>query len=250
MILPRIAREKSRSGIYHVMLRGINKQNIFEEAEDYKKMMDLLRQRKEASGITLYGYCLMSNHIHLLLREEKEPLNIEMKRIGSKYAIWFNTKYQRIGHLFQDRFKSEAVEDEPYFLTVLRYIHYNPVKAGLVKAPEDYPYSSYGCYFGDDDFVETEKAFSFAPKDLFAEYHAAGCPDTCMDMPEAAMPRLTEEQATAQMRRITKCDSSAEFQALTREKKDKLIARMKSAGLSIRQISRLTGETYYLIQKV
>ena len=132
MILPRIAREKSRSGIYHVMLRGINKQNIFEEAEDYKKMMDLLRQRKEAGGITLYGYCLMSNHIHLLLREEKEPLNIEMKRIGSKYAIWFNTKYQRIGHLFQDRFKSEAVEDEPYFLTVLRYIHYNPVKAGLV----------------------------------------------------------------------------------------------------------------------
>ena len=67
MILPRTAREKSRSGIYHVMLRGINKQNIFEEAEDYEKMMDLLRQRKEAEGITLYGYCLMSNHIHLLL---------------------------------------------------------------------------------------------------------------------------------------------------------------------------------------
>ena len=70
MILPRTAREKSRSGIYHVMLRGINKQNIFEEVEDYEKMMDLLRQRKEADGITLYGYCFMSNHIHLPLERE------------------------------------------------------------------------------------------------------------------------------------------------------------------------------------
>ena len=247
--MPRTAREKSHSGIYHVMLRGINKQNIFEEAEDYEKLLDLLRQNKESGAIALYGYCLMSNHIHLLLAEGNEPLGIAMKRIGSKYAVWFNTKYQRAGHLFQDRFKSEAVEDPPYFLTVLRYIHYNPVKAGLVKSPKDYKYSSYLCYFGDADFADTEKAFSYMPKDLFAEFHAAGCPDTCMDMPEATMPRLTEEQATAEMRRITKCESSAEFQTLPRDKRDKMIAKMKSKGLSIRQISRLTGETYYIIQK-
>lgn len=248
--MPRSARERSHSGIYHVMLRGINKQNIFEEVEDYEKLMELLRQSKETGAITLYGYCLMSNHIHLLLKEEKEPLEITMKRLGSKYAVWFNTKYQRVGHLFQDRFKSETVEDPPYFLTVVRYIHFNPVKAGLVKQPGDYPYSSYCCYFGESDFVDTEKAFSFMPKELLAEFHAAGCPDTCMDIPEASTPRLTEEQATVEMRRITKCESSAEFQALPREKRDKLIAKMKAKGLSIRQISRLTGETYYLIQKV
>ena len=252
--MPRTAREKSQSGVYHVMLRGSNKQNIFEEAEDYGKMLALLRQSRAQGGVTLYGYCLMSNHIHLLLKEGKEPLETTMKRIGSKYAVWFNTKYQRVGHLFQDRFKSEAVEEPPYFLTVLRYIHFNPVKAGLVKTPGAYAYGSYGCYFGEDaspdaDLIDTEKAFSYAPKDLFAEYHAGGCPDTCMDIPEASVPRLTEEQATAEMRRITKCGSTAEFQALTAEKKAKLIAKMKSKGLSIRQISRLTGETYYLIQK-
>ena len=253
--MPRTAREKSRSGVYHVMLRGSNKQNIFEEAEDYGKMLELIRLSKNQGGVTVYGYCLMSNHVHLLLKEGKEPLETTMKRVGSKYAVWFNTKYQRVGHLFQDRFKSEAVEDPPYFLTVLRYIHFNPVKAGLVKTPEAYSYSSYGCYFGEDDsadvgLIDTEKAFSYTPKDLFAEYHAVGCPDTCLDIPEASMPRLTEEQATTEMRRITKCASSAEFQALPKDKKEKLIAKMKARGLSIRQISRLTGETYYLIQKI
>ena len=248
--MPRTAREKSGNGIYHIMLRGINKQNIFEEPEDYKKLMELLKQSKEIGGLTIYGYCLMSNHIHLLLKEGKEPLGNTMKRLASKYAVWFNTKYQRIGHLFQDRFKSEAVEEPSYFLTVLRYIHFNPVKAGLVKKPEEYAYSSYGCYFGDDDSVETETAFSYMPKDLFAEYHDAGCMEICMDIPEASMPRLTEEQATAEMRRITKCGSSAEYQSLPPEKKIKMIAKMKSKGLSIRQISRLTGETYYAIQKV
>ncbi len=250
MTLPRSAREKSHSGIYHVMLRGIDKQNIFEEPEDYEKVLELLQKGKEIDDITLFGYCLMPNHIHLLLKEGKVPLEQTMKRFGSKYAVWFNTKYQRAGHLFQDRFKSEAVEEPQYFLTVLRYIHFNPVKAGLVRSPQEYPYSSFGCYFGDDRFAETETAFSYMPKELLSEYHASGCSDCCMDLPEASMPRLTEEQATAEMRRITKCGSSAEFQALPQEKKIKLIKKMKTGGLSVRQISRLTGATYYFIQKV
>ena len=248
--MPRAAREKSHSGIYHVMLRGINKQNIFEESEDYGKFLKLLEQCMNADGIELYGYCLMTNHVHLLLKESGISLEIAMKRIASKYAVWFNTKYQRVGHLFQDRFKSEPVEDPPYFLTVLRYIHFNPVEGKLVKAPSEYLYSSYNCYFGNDVFVDTEKAFSYMPSELMAEFHAAGCSDVCLDVPEASMPRLTEEQALAVMRRITKCESSAEFQALPREKKNQLIKKMKAHGVSIRQISRTTGETYYLIQKV
>ena len=232
------------------MLRGINKQNIFEEPGDYQKVLELLNQGKEIDGITLYGYCLMPNHIHLLLKAGNESLEPAMKRLGSKYAVWFNTKYQRVGHLFQDRFRSETVEDPPYFLTVLRYIHFNPVQAGLVKLPQEYKYSSYGCYFGDDVFVDTETAFSYMPKELLTEYHTAGCSDVCMDLPEASMPRLTEEQAKTEMRRITKCGSSAEFQALPQEKKIKLVKKMKARGLSVRQISRLTGLTYYSIQKV
>ena len=89
----------------------------------------------------------MSNHIHLLIREEEESLEQIFKRIGSKYVYWYNVKYQRKGHLFQDRFKSETVENETYFLTVIRYIHQNPVKAGICEKIDDYKYSSFQEYF-------------------------------------------------------------------------------------------------------
>ena len=88
----------------------------------------------------------MGNHIHLLIKPEKEPLEQVFKRIGGRYVYWYNVKYQRVGHLFQDRFKSEPVEDDSYFLTVIRYIHQNPVKAGLCKNIKDYKYSSYAEY--------------------------------------------------------------------------------------------------------
>ena len=235
--------------MYHLMVRGINRQNIFEEPEDYEKCLFFLTQCKSVSGLELYGYCLMPNHIHLLLKEGTQPLERAMKWFAGKYAVWFNLKYSRTGHLFGDRFKSEPVEDESYFMTVLRYIHFNPVKAGLVKTPGEYLYSSYANYYGSAGIVDTAKAFSFAPWDIFEEFHAAGCPDVCLDLPASVMPRLTEEQATAVMRRVTACGSSAEFQALSRETKNALIAKMKAQRMSIRQISRLTGETYYMIQK-
>ena len=92
------------------MLRGINRQQIFENAEDKGKFLNIVRDCKAKSQFKLYAYCLMGNHVHLLLQVEGEPLEQVIKRIGSKYVYWYNTKYQRIGHLFQDRFKSEPIE--------------------------------------------------------------------------------------------------------------------------------------------
>ena len=129
--MPRQARRLSESGIYHIMLRGINRQQIFEDPEDYDKFIDVLKACKEVSGFEIYAYCLMGNHIHLLIKPDKEPLELIFKRIGSRYVYWYNWKYNRTGHLFQDRFKSEPVDSDEYFLTVLRYIHCNPVKSGL-----------------------------------------------------------------------------------------------------------------------
>ena len=109
--MPRTARIKSKTGIYHVMLRGIGKQNIFEDDLDKQKFMMLLTEVKQKSQFSLYAYCLMNNHVHLLLKIGKDPLEIIIKRLGSNYAYWYNTRYERVGHLFQDRFKSEPVED-------------------------------------------------------------------------------------------------------------------------------------------
>ena len=88
----------------------------------------------------------MNNHIHLLIKEGQEELGTVFRRIGAKYVYWYNRKYSRRGHLFQDRYKSEVVEDDGYLLTVLRYIHQNPLKAGIVKNIEQYPWSSYQDY--------------------------------------------------------------------------------------------------------
>ena len=128
--MPRTARTKSESGIYHVMLRGINQQVIFKDEEDNRKFLEVLNDCKAVSGYKLFAYCLMGNHIHLLIKVEKEDLEQIFKRIGGRFVYWYNGKYSRGGHLFQDRYKSEPVETDEYFLAVLRYIHQNPVKAG------------------------------------------------------------------------------------------------------------------------
>ena len=108
--MPRNARIKSQTQVYHVMLRGINKQNIFEESEDYEKMLQLLQYCIEKSGMELYAYCLMTNHIHLLLKEGNEPLAITFRRLGSKFVYWYNAKYERTGHLFQDSIRGRFLD--------------------------------------------------------------------------------------------------------------------------------------------
>lgn len=132
--MPRVSREKSSTGICHVMLRGINHQTIFEDEEDYQKYLETLQAYQEKSGYIIYAYCLMSNHIHLLIKEVTESLGIIFKRLGVSNVYWYNWKYNRRGHLFQGRYKSEVVGKDSYFLTVLRYIHQNPYKANIGKA--------------------------------------------------------------------------------------------------------------------
>ena len=119
-------RKQSSTGIYHVMLRGVNRQQIFLDKEDCTYFLESLYVCKQISRFKLYAYCLMGNHVHLLINAKEEPVDMIMRRLGSKYVYWYNSKYERIGHLFQNRFKSEPVETDTYFLTVLRYIHMNP----------------------------------------------------------------------------------------------------------------------------
>lgn len=144
--MPRSRRIKSQSGCYHVILRGNEKKPIFLDDEDRLRFLSTLQIKKKQQGFCVYAFCLMNNHIHLMLGEQQADLSDVIKRITVSYVAYFNKKYERIGHLFQDRFKSQNVEDDRYFLTLARYIHHNPVKAGLVKYPGDYGWSSYGCY--------------------------------------------------------------------------------------------------------
>ncbi len=240
--MPRTERKKSASGIYHVMLRGINHQQLFEDEEDYLRFLAVLQECKEVSGYRMYAWCLMGNHVHLLLQEGKEPLEMIMKRIGSRFVYWYNRKYQRVGHLFQDRYKSEPVETDAYFITAVRYILQNPMKAGLEAFPGTYPWSSYGSYAGRSDGpTDTELAIGImGGREELLAYLAEKNDDTLMEDTERR-PGLTEEKAKAVMERVSGCGSVAEFQALSLTEQKDILSRLVAEGLSVRQISRLTG---------
>ena len=247
--MPRQARIKSESGIYHIMLRGINKQQIFEDPEDYCKFLDIVKECKAICGFKLYAYCLMGNHIHLLMQEGPETLEQIFKRICGRFVYWYNIKYRRVGHLFQDRFKSEPVNTENYFLTVLRYIHQNPVKESICKHVEDYLHSSYSAYFGSDELVDTDYVLQLISIEEFRGLNAQIVSANCLDVPDNVIVRVTDEQARALIKKVSKCDTVSDFQALDTVTRDKYLSKLKEMGLSIRQLSRLTGISFNIIRK-
>lgn len=130
------------------MERGNERKRIFNEEDDKVRFLDTLLRMKEKYNYKIYAYCLMENHVHILIDTNGSDISQIMRSINVSYVKYFNEKYNRVGHLFQDRFKSEIVEDEGYLLEVSRYIHLNPVKAKMVNLPEDYMWSSYSIYLG------------------------------------------------------------------------------------------------------
>lgn len=246
--MPRSARQKSNTDIYHIILRGVNRQYIFEEEEDYDRFLFLLGHYKKVCGFQLYAWCLMPNHIHLLMKEGRESVSTVFRRLGTSFVYWYNLKYGRTGHLFQDRFKSESVEDDAYFLTVLRYIHLNPVKAGLCGRPEDYPYSSYSRYFdlstADSDFVR-----SLIGEEEFHRYHEEAADDICMDISETIRIRPSDEKLKKTLNELYSCDNISQFQALSRDEQAAALRTLLREGGSIRQVSRLTGSSFSVVRK-
>ena len=248
--MPRTARIKSKTGIYHVMLRGIGKQNIFEDDLDKQKFMMLLTEVKQKSQFSLYAYCLMNNHVHLLLKIGKDPLEIIIKRLGSNYVYWYNTRYERVGHLFQDRFKSEPVEDAVYLKTVIRYIHNNPVKGGLSKDLH-YPYSSFDAYETNaaGGLTDIEEPLDLIGRDEFFAFHEKKCSDVCLDITEQKRHPITEESAAALVHKYSKTANLAAFSALPQEKQEKAIVKAHEKGASVRQLVRVTGVSKGIIEK-
>lgn len=189
----------------------------------------------------LFAYCLMGNHIHLLLKEGAESLEQIFKRLCGRFVYWYNIKYQRVGHLFQDRFKSEPVDSEKYFLAVLRYIHQNPVKAGMCKRVEGYSYSSYLEYIKDGKLVDTDYAFTLVSVEDFIALNHQLADIPCLDISERRIARVTDEQAKSLIKKISKCDTVSSFQSLDSVARNKFLKMLKAEGLSIRQLSKLTG---------
>ena len=141
------------AGYYHIINRGVGQIYIFKEPDDYEYFEELMCFYMNSYGITLHNYCLMGNHYHLLIEITQENLSKFMRQLNMNYAIYFNKKYKRVGHLWQGRFKSWYVTDEAYLYTLMLYIEQNPLKSQMVKALREYPYSSYH-YFLEKNIPE------------------------------------------------------------------------------------------------
>ena len=123
----------NEAGFYHIINRGVEKRIVFLENEDKNKFLEIFCQESEFYDVVLHSYILMDNHYHLLIQTNKNNLSDFMRQVNSKYAIYFNKKYDRVGHLWQDRFKSFVVYDENYFFSLFKYFELNPIKAKLVN---------------------------------------------------------------------------------------------------------------------
>jgi putative transposase len=148
--MPRLPREYSETSVYHIMIRGNAKQDIFVDSQDKRKIIRIILQKRVEELFNIYAFCIMNNHAHIVAKELKESISKSMKRITTSYAFYFNAKYKRVGHVFQDRFKSEVIKDDSYLLSVIRYVHNNPEKA-RIATKEKYPWSSYHEYISTDN---------------------------------------------------------------------------------------------------
>ena len=144
--MPRVAREKCGNSIYHICVRGNNKQDIFLDNEDREEYLKRVRNYEERYKMQIYAYCLMTNHVHLLIYDNDQDISKFMQGLSLSYVIYFNKKYGRTGHLFQDRFTSVMIKNDMQLMYVSRYIHLNPVRAKMVNRAKDYKWSSYSSY--------------------------------------------------------------------------------------------------------
>lgn len=174
--MPTRRRRESRTELYHIIVKGINKERIFNQQREKIYFKQIILKYLEIVNVEIYCYCIMSNHAHFIIRAEIHALSRFMAFILSEYATYYNFKHYRNGHVFQNRFASECIEDERYFWSCLRYIHLNPVKAGMLKIPVRYRYSSMGEYAAERTVLIHERALlfyknTFRDFEEFKEFH-------------------------------------------------------------------------------
>ncbi len=241
----RTARKQSSANLYHAIARGTGQQIIFEDDGDYKKFLDLLKTETKSEDFELYAWCLMSNHIHLLVHADLEALALGMKHLLSNYALYFNKKSGRMGHLFQGRYTSVPVNDNTSLLTEIRYIHQNPVKAHLADV-DKYPWSSYQEYVQGDGICSLEFPLGvFGNLETYRQFHeiVPSGEENPLDVVarQNRIRSLPDEKAAAYAQKLLGGTKLDEVKRLTRAERDICLVLLKLSGFSIRRIARLTG---------
>lgn len=247
----RAARRPCETNVYHVFARGVGRQLIFEDDEDRFLFLDLMSRFSARDGVSFLAWALMDNHIHLLLRAPLPAISKFMARLESAYATAFNARHDRVGHLFQGRFGSQGIDSGKRLLAAVRYIHQNPVKAGMSPGCL-YRWSSYEEYIGSSHLCDTDMVLGyFANREEFESFHAVAETGRFADVEDegSRKSRLSDWRAEKRAAELFGEEWRHDLSLMGKEDRDARLRELISLGLSVRQLERLTGIGRGIIQR-
>ncbi len=255
--MPRGPRRQSASGIYHIMVRGIAQSQIFYDDDEREAMLERLTRYKEQCGFEILAWSLMSNHLHLALsvNRAKEPLATIMKRLLLSYSHFFNKKHDRVGYLFQDRYKSKPIDDESYLLAAVRYIHRNPVEIGegISFWTSSDAYQGRGRWTALLDGELVLRLFSEDEDEARHAFLTFLQGEECLQsLPEwgfADGGRMRDAQAIELIRAFGNLQDCTKSVHMKKADRDEMIRQCRGKGCSVRQIARLTGLNRGIVEK-
>ena len=258
--MSRRPREYSNIKVYHIIIRGIDKQDIFYDEDDKVKFIDIIKDTKEKYNYEIYSYCLMNNHVHLIVYDKEKQISKIMQSIQVSYSFFFNKKYERVGHLFQNRFFSKKIEDREYLKVVCRYIHQNPQKAGIGKT-ENYKWSSYMEYV-DKKYIINPKmllmVFSLnkdEAKNEFIKFHNinnSSKEDEIRSLIEYELyEKMTDDDINKYICEIFEVNNATEILNCDNKIRDEKLVKLKKCliNVPITQLSRILGINRKIIER-
>lgn len=250
--MARLPRQYSASGYYHVILRGVNKCTIFVDDYDCERFLSTLNHYMKQLETPVIAYCLMGNHVHLLLQTGCDGPGLFMKCLEVSYVNYFNRRYDRTGHLFEDRYKCKPVDDDAYFQTVLRYILKNPEVAGI-SDHRQYRWSNYREFIKDEGWTDAKSIYGTVLEDE-NEFLNLMSSDEPEDVSDAELTSIKDNMIDSIVSRVIGPDIVTKIKNANTDERTECITKLYKSGLNVRQISLATGlnrgSVYYLLNKV
>lgn len=250
-IIPRSPRIKSGTKVYHVILRGINKQDIFLDQQDFRKFLKEIKRTKNIYKYNLYSYILMPNHVHFIIYDLNENLSNIIKSLTIAYSHYFNQKYERSGHLFENRYKSKIIEEESYLKNLLRYIHKNPENAGIRS---HYLYNSYYEYIYDkDEFIDKKFIMNLFDNNIlnFKIFHDSYKRNQDINKDYEMISKIEDEEAINIMKEVSKENNLMKIQKYDTKNKYEVIKKfIQIEGIKKIQIARILGINKKTIERI
>ena len=255
--MPRAKRNFGISGYNHCIIRGINKGDIFYDEQDRYKFINVLKEHKQKDEVKIGTYTLMQNHVHLITKCDYEKLPIFFHSVLISYSSYFNKKYERVGHLFENRYKNKPIETEEYLRNVVKYIHFNPEKAGICSV-ENYKWSSYKEFFKDETWIDKDIILPYYGAEIedslnnFKEQHSTKIENYYENFAEYELVnKLTDEQVKDMIDiakdRLKKKDNSV-WEKTCRD--DFLKKMLDTKGVSLNQLSRVMGINRKVLNRI